>query len=84
MNREDTFELRNTLTVLETVSKNAECKSFGLGYSLLAVASVRQHAGQIHNLADPAAVIFTFYLNPEIAHGTMIVQPFSPHVNPVR
>ena len=56
-------QLRGRFVMLETLGNHSEGKSLDTSDSLVARPAVAEDAGQVWNLRDPAAVVFTFELD---------------------
>src|SRR5205823_6653097 len=58
----------NVFAVLEALRKNAERESLRLRDRFVAACAVREDAGDLRHLADPAAIVFTLDVDGEVAH----------------
>lgn len=77
MHGEDTVNLGNVFAMFEAIREHAEGESFCFGDSFVASGPVREHSGQIRDLAYPATVIFSLDLKSEVAHARMVQRVFT-------
>jgi len=63
--------------MFKPVRQNAERQSFSPRNCFVAAAAVRQNTREINDFTDPAAIVFPFNLNREVAHVAML-QPIGP------
>ena len=72
MNREYAVKFWHCFAVLQTIGKNAERKGFRFRDGLIAGVAVSESAGDINDIADPAAVILALDFYREVAHPAIV------------
>jgi hypothetical protein len=77
VNREDTFKLGHGLTMLQSIGQHTERQGLGPRDRFVAAAAIGKHSRKIHNLSEPATILFALNLYREVTHNEML-QRFEP------
>lgn len=68
-------EFTRRLLVFEALGQHPQGEGLDLRHCLWPICPITEHSGEVRNLGDPPAVLFTFELNLEDHNGTLAPGP---------
>src|SRR5258708_657466 len=72
VNREDSSELGNVFTMLESIRQHAKRERLRLVHRFVAALAVRQNARQVRSLAEPPPVVLALDLDRDFVHDGIV------------